>query len=186
MTIGAIVGAISKPIALQELEPMAGAGESNISEVIRKSGSIPTGYKGADGKVKVNKADGAIVTTGKIEGNDAGFFVAFRPVEVGNNKKMSLYLKGHILQKRGEDHYASIQVMDEDGERHIIQEVCREGQYGNCSGKDRTKPSAVRQGTTLSIKLPENLKNIARIEIVFVGETAVDTGFTVKDIKLTK
>ena len=185
MTIGAITKNPA-PNPLQSLEPMAGAGEVNISEAIKKSGSIPTGYKGADGKVKVDRSNGAIVTTGKIEGNDAGFFVAFRPVTVGNNKKMSLYIKGEIIQKQGWDHYASIQVMDEDGERYIIQEVCREGKYGSCSGKDRIKPSAVRQGTTLSIKLPEGLKNIARVEVVFVGETSVETGFNLSNIKLTK
>ena len=186
MTIGSTVGIINKPVAVQDMEPMAGAGEVNISEAIKKSGSVPTGYKGADGKVKVNRLNGAIVTTDKIEGNDAGFFVAFKPVSVGGNRKMSLFIKGEIFQKQGWDHYASIQIMDADGERHIIQEVCKEGKYGSCSGKDRIKPSAVRQGTTLSIKLPESLKSISRVEVVFVGDTSVEAGFNLSNIKLTK
>lgn len=158
---------------------------ADISAAIKKSGSKPIGYKGADGKVKID-ANGSIVTTAIIEGTDAGFFAPFPPAEVGKATALSLQVKGNIFQKQGWDHYASIQVMDEDGNRYILKELCREGQYGSCEGKDRTAPSSVRQGTTLTLALPKELKTIARIEVVFVGETRVDAGFALSNIKLVK
>ena len=179
--LGALVStaAISAPPQTDKSTDIA-----NISDTIQKSGSKPTGYKGADGKVVVEK--GTVKTTGVIEGTDAGFFVAFPAVDVKGAKHLSLDVKGRIFQQQGWDHLASIQIMDEDGERHILLEVCKEGKYGSCAGQPKTKPSALRKGTTIKLKLPAGLETVARIEVVFIGQTKVDAGFTLSNIKLVK
>ena len=157
---------------------------ADISKAIQESKSIPTGYQGAEGKVKAEK--GSIKTTADIEGTDAGFLVEFEPVEVKNAKHLSLDVKGKIFQRQGWDHYASIQAKDEDGERYILLELCREGKYGSCEGKPITKSSSLRKGTNLKIKLPAKLETIQRIEVVFVGATKVNAGFSLSNIKLVK
>lgn len=160
---------------------------ADISAAIEKSKSVPTGYNGAEEKVKAIK--GSIITTAEIEGHegkDAGFLVEFKPVDVNDAKYLSLYIKGNIFQRQGWDHYASIQVKDEDGKQYIMLELCKEGKYGNAKGKPITKSSEIRKGTTLKMPLAEDLKTVQRLEIVFVGETEVDAGLTMKDIKLIK
>jgi len=170
------------PASQPASSPVAAAG--NISEAIRKEGSIPTGYNGAEGKVEFSK--GKINVTTVTEGKDTGFFVEIRPIEVKGTKALSLQVKGRIVQKEGWDHYASIQVIDGNGKRHILQELCKEGKYGSCKGKNVTDPLTIERGTTLTLKLPEDLKSIARFEVVFVGQTRVEAGFSISDIKLAK
>ncbi len=181
----ALIGSVVSAAVAAPDQAKKGNAVADISKAIQKSGSIPTGYKGAEGKVRVEKG-GAIKTTAVIEGNDAGFFVAFKPVEVENAKFLTLDILGKIFQKQGWDHYASLQAMDEDGERKIILEFCKEGKYGSCSGKSITKPSSVRKGANLKIELPKGLETIARIEVVFIGQTSVEAGFTLSNIKLVK
>jgi hypothetical protein len=161
---------------------------ADISKGIQASKSAPTGFKGAEKKVIINK--GSIQTTEMIEGTDAGFFVAFKPVEVKDAKYISLFIKGDIFQKQGWDHYASIQAQDEDGNRFVLMEMCKEGKFGSCEGKPTTKPSAIRKGATLNISLDkakaDGMQTIQRLEIVFVGEATVDAGFSISDIQLVK
>lgn len=161
---------------------------ADIGKAIQTSKSVPTGYKGADAKVVRNK--GSIQTTDMIEGIDAGFFVAFKPVDVKDAKYLSLFIKGDIFQKQGWDHYASVQVKDDDGKLYILMELCKEGKYGSCAGGPITKPSAIRKGTTLKISLDkaeaEGMQTIQSLEVVFVGEATVDAGFTISDIQLVK
>ena len=157
---------------------------ANISDIIKTSGAKPTGYKGAEGKVVAD--NGAIKTTAVIEGNDAGFFVAVPPVEAKDAKSLSLYLKGNIFQRQGWDHYASIQVTDAQGKMYILQELCNQGQYESCKGKSKITAEEIKAGKTLNLALPAGLKTIARIEVVFIGDTRVDAGFVMSDIKLVK
>jgi len=157
---------------------------ANISKTIASSKSIPVGYNGADGKVKFEK--GSIITTAVIEANDAGLFVEFKPVDVKDAKSLSLYIKGVIFQKQGLDHYASIQVNDEDGKVFILRELCREGKFGSCAGQPITKSSEIKKGITLTIPLDKDVKTIQRLAIVFVGEISVDAGLTISDIQLVK
>ena len=175
-------GVLASPVLLAQTRKSDAV--ADISQAIEKSKSIPTGYKGAEGKVKVEK--GTIKTTDVIEGTDAGFLVEFELVEVKNAKHLSVDVKGKIFQRQGWDHYASIQVKDEDGQRYILLELCKEGKYGSCEGKPITKSSSLRKGTSLKIKLPAKLETIQRIEVVFVGETKVNAGFTLSNIKLVK
>ena len=179
---GGVSGCGSKSKKQPASSPVAAAG--NINEAIRKEGSVPTGYNGAEGKVEFSK--GRINITAVAEGKDTGFFVEVRPVEVKGAKALSLQVKGWIAQKEGWDHYASIQVIDGNGKRHILQELCKEGKYGSCKGKNIVDPLTIIRGTTLTIKLPEDLKSIARFEVVFVGQTRVGAGFSIGNIKLVK
>ena len=52
----------------------------------------------------------------------------------------------------------------------------------------RTKDLVIdlSEGKNLKIKLPDSLKDIERLEIVFVGETKVSKGLTISDIGLSK
>jgi hypothetical protein len=177
-----VTGVIASPVLLAKT-PKSDA-VADISKAIEQSKSIPTGYKGAEGKIKAEK--GTIKTIADIEGTDAGFLIEFEPVEVKNAKYLSLDIKGKILQRQGWDHYASIQIKDEDGKRYIVLELCKEGKYGNCEGKPITKSSSLRKGTNLKIKLPAELETIQRIEVVFVGATKVSAGFSLSNIKLVK
>lgn len=183
MTNVAIIGSVATAVTTAANQAKKAA-EVSISEAIKKSGSIPVGYKGAEDKVTVK--NGAIKTTAAIEGNDAGFFVAFKPVDVKSAKHIVFDIQGEIFQKQGWDHYASLQVMDQDGNRKIIMEFCKEGKYGSCSGKPITKPSDVQKGANLKVALPAGLENIARIEVVFVGQSSVEPGFSLSNIKLVK
>ena len=165
--------------------PASTAAVGNISEALAKSRAIIIGYKGADGKVLND--NGTIRTTAKIEGNDAGFFVEFAPedaIDVNGARSLSLNIKGEIFQRQGWGHYASIQVIDKNGRRFILQELCDEGAFGSCVGKSVTSSSSVRKGTNLKIQLPEGLESIRRLEIVFIGETIVAPGFAISDIGL--
>lgn len=159
---------------------------ADISKAMQTSKLIPTGYKGADDKVVLDK--GSIKTTASIEGNDAGFFVGIKPMGVKGAKYLSLYIKGNISQKQSWEHYGSIQVLDEDGKRYILKELCEGTRYTGCTGKGETatKLSDISKGTTLKISLPDGLNTIKRFEVVFVGETQVDAGFTISNIQATK
>ena len=164
----------SKKKEAKEVELVA-----DVSAQIEKSKSIPTGYKGAEGKVKVEK--GKITTTSTIEGKDAGFFVEFRPVPVKNANALVLDIKGYVYQKQGWAKYGSIQVIDEDGKRHILKELCQ-SKWDDC--QEITKIKEMKEGITLQIDLPKDLKSIKRFEVVFVGVTEVDPGFTIDNILL--
>ncbi len=179
-----VTGVIASPVLLAEAPKVDKTAVVNISNEIVKSKSIPKGYNGAEGKVKTEK--GSIKTTADIEGTDAGFYVEIELVEVKNAKHLTLDVKGKIFQREGEDHYASIQVKDEDGKRYIVLELCKEGKYGSCEGRPITKSSSLRKGTNLKIKLPASLETIQRIEVVFVGATKVSAGFSLSNIKLVK
>jgi hypothetical protein len=159
---------------------------ADIGKAMQTSKSIPTGYNGSKGKVVLDKA--TIKTTASIEGNDAGFLVEFKPVDVKGAKSLSLDIKGNIFQKQGWEHYGSIQVLDEDGKRYILKELCKGTSYEGCTGKGETatKLSDIKAGTSLTISLPKDLKTIQRFEVVFIGETQVDAGFTISNIQLVK
>jgi len=175
-TLAALGGCagVRQPMSIARPKPV------DISDAIRSA--IPVGYNGAEGKIQI-----AIVTAAGIKGRDAGFFVELRPpIEVGSARYLTMNIRGDILQRQGWDHYGSIQLLDGSGKRHIVLELCREGKYGSCAGKPVTDPGAVGQGVNLRIPLLQGLKNISRLEIVFVGETEVSAGFTVSDIRLER
>jgi hypothetical protein len=177
--------AVPSPIDTGKTAAGVGAVASSkgvISDAIKMSQSSPTGYNGAEGKVVVK--EGTLVTTAPIEGNNAGFFVAFEPIEVGSAKQLVLTIKGRIHQKQGWDHYGSIQLRDEDDRKFIAQELCKEGAYGSCARQSVTKPSALRKGTTLKIEFPAGIKTIAGFEVVGIGATSIEEGLTISDIGL--
>jgi hypothetical protein len=155
-----------------------------ISKAIASAKAKAVGYKGAEGKVLVK--NGNIVFIANADGNDVGVYVSFPAVNVGNNKLLTLDVNGKVFQKQGWDHYLSLQIKDEDGNRYIIHEFCREGKYGSCKGKGITALKSIRKGTTLKIKLPAGLKTIERIELVFVGQSNVTQGFTISNIGLSR
>jgi hypothetical protein len=159
---------------------------ADFSKAMQTSGSVPTGYSGAEGLVEIDGR--SIKTTGLIEGHDPGFFVEVEPLDLKGAKYLSLYIKGDIFQKQGWEHYASIQVKDEDGNKYILKELCKGTQYEGCTGKGQTKTkiSDVITGTTLLIPLPKELKSAQRIEVVFIGEVKVKAGFKVDDIQFMK
>jgi len=178
--VASALAAVGGCAGVRQPMPVARPKPVDISDAIRSS--VPVGYNGAAGNIQI-----AIVTTSMIRGLDAGFFVGLHPpVEVRDARYLALHIRGDITQRQGWDHYGSIQLVDGSGKRHIVLELCREGKYGSCAGKPVTDPGTVGKGVNLRIPLPQGLKDISRLEMVFVGETEVSAGFTIGEIRLER
>ena len=158
-----------------------------ISRAIVKYRSVPTGYKGAQGKVKVDKR-GNISFTAQATGNDVGVFIEVPPINVGTKRYLTLDITGKVFQRQGWAHCGSIQVLDKNGKRYTLRELCQSNDKGKCSvrNKDpRINPLKASE-RSLKLKLPRGIKDIKRVEFVFIGQTTVFKGFIFGNIGLSR
>jgi hypothetical protein len=158
-----------------------------ISKAIVRYKSVPTGYKGANKKVSVDRR-GNISFTAQATGSDVGVFIEVPPVNVGTNKYLTLDLTGKVFQRQGWAHWGSIQVLDKSGKRYTLRELCQSNDQGKCSVRNKDpRINPLKAGKrSLKLKLPRGLKDIKRIEFVFPGKTMIFKGFTFGNIGLSR